>query len=52
MTATAMLTGFTEAREGVDGAVRTLRCISAVSLEDDMLLRFSQPPPVLMAGGR
>jgi hypothetical protein len=42
---------FTEVREGVDGAVRTLRCTSTGVLEDDMLLRFSQPSPVQVAGG-
>lgn len=42
---------FTEMREGVDGAVRTLHCTSTGVLEDDMLLRFSQPSPVLVAGG-
>jgi hypothetical protein len=42
---------FTEVREGVDGAVRTLRCTSTGVLEDDMLLRFSQPSPVLVASG-
>jgi hypothetical protein len=42
---------FSEVREGVDGAVRTQGCTSTGVLEDDMLLRFSQPSPVLVASG-
>jgi hypothetical protein len=43
---------FSEVREGPEGAVRTVRCTSKGVLEDDMLLRFSQTSPVLVASGR
>lgn len=43
---------FSEVREGPDGAARTLHCTSKGVLEDDMLLRFSQTSPVLVAGAR